>query len=398
MKSRERIKKAINHIEPDRVPIDMGGISHGIHEEAYNKLLKYLDMEDEIKIYDPIQRLAIISDEVMEHLKVDTHYVFPSIPFPYISPFLDSDDQYVEYDKTDFVDGWGTISRRIGNYSDVIKPALEGMSFEEIKKYKFPDPADPLRFKDIRKEALKLHNKTDYALISYPWLILFCQAQHLRGAEDFMVDTMINPNIANYLLDKITDWYIEFADKWLGEVGDLIEYFWLGDDWGSQSGPYLNPDYYRKEIVPRVKKTISFCKTKTRAKAMYHSCGAVYWCMEDFIEIGVDILQPLQPNAEGNDTEKIKREFGNRISFGGGTNNQGVFHKDIHTLTIDTLKRIKDLAPGGGYIFSSGHNIQANMPPENIVRFFELAREYGKYPIDIDSIDKRIEEEKGYLK
>ena len=120
--------------------------------------------------------------------------------------------------------------------------------------------------------------------------------------------------------------------------------------------------------------------------------------MEDMIDMGVDIIQPIQANAEGNDTNRLKEEFGKRIVFHGGTNNQGVFHKDIHTLTIDTLSRIKDLAPGGGYIFSSGHNIQANMPPENIVRLFELGRKYGKYPIDIKSIDDRIEEEKIALK
>lgn len=125
--------------------------------------------------------------------------------------------------------------------------------------------------------------------------------------------------------------------------------------------------------------------------------GSVAWCLEDFIEMGVDIIHPFQPNAMGNDTKAIKKEFGKRISFHGGTNNQGVFHKNIHMLTMDTLNRIKDLAPGGGYIFSSGHNIQANMPPENIVRLFEIAGEYGKYPINIDAIDERIKEENELL-
>ena len=143
---------------------------------------------------------------------------------------------------------------------------------------------------------------------------------------------------------------------------------------------------------------ISFIKTKTDAKCCYHSCGACYWCMNDMIEMGVDIIQPVQANAQGNYTEKLKKEFGKKIVFHGGTNNQGVFHENIHILTIDTLKRIKDLAPGGGYIFSSGHNIQANMPPENIIRLFELGKEYGRYPIDIDKIESRIYKEEKLLK
>jgi uroporphyrinogen decarboxylase len=198
-------------------------------------------------------------------------------------------------------------------------------------------------------------------------------------------------------MDSIVDWNMRFFDKFYEEIGDLIDVFWVGDDWGIQSGPLISPDYFRAEVVPRFKKMISFIKTKTDAKCCYHTCGSTYWCLDDLIEMGVDIVQPLQANAEGNDTKIIKKEFGDRLVFHGGTNNQGVFHKDIHTLTIDTLTRIKDLAPGGGYIFSSGHNIQANMPPENIIRLFELGREYGKYPIDIDSIDARIEEEKELL-
>jgi uroporphyrinogen decarboxylase len=127
------------------------------------------------------------------------------------------------------------------------------------------------------------------------------------------------------------------------------------------------------------------------------SYGSTYWCIDDLLDMGVDIVRPIQPNAKGNDTERLKKEFGAKLCFHGGTNNQGVFHEDIHILTIDTLKRIKDLAPGGGYIFSSGHNIQANMSPENIIRLFELRREFGKYPINIGNIEKMIEEEKGYL-
>jgi len=191
-------------------------------------------------------------------------------------------------------------------------------------------------------------------------------------------------------MDKIVDWNMKFFKGFYGEIGEYIDVFWIGDDWGIQEGPIISPVYFRNEVVPRFRKMISFIKTMTNAKCCYHSCGATYWCLEDLLDMGVDIVHPIQANAKDNDTEKLKKEFGKKISFHGGTNNQGVFHKDIHALTIDTLKRIKDLAPSGGYIFSSGHNIQANMPPENIIKFFKLVKEFGKYPIDIEKISDHL--------
>jgi len=146
-------------------------------------------------------------------------------------------------------------------------------------------------------------------------------------------------------------------------------------------------------MVPRFKKIIDFIRSKTKAKICFHTCGSTYWAIPDFIDMGVDILHPMQPNTTGNeDPEKLKREFGTKIVFHGNTNNQGVFHKSKEEIIADALYRIKYLAPGGGYIFSSGHNIQANMLPENIVAFFNTAKEYGKYPIEIDKIDNKIRE------
>ena len=165
MNSRERIRRAVSHQEADRIPIDIGGISRGMHKEAYRNLLDYIGKKDEIKVYDPIQQLAYISEEVLDFLGADTRYIFPSTPFPFKSPFVcpqyfSADDKVKEY-----ADGWGTVNKSSGKYYDVSRPVLSGLSFEEIKKYKFPDPLDPDRFKDIRKEAMKLYNETGNALI-----------------------------------------------------------------------------------------------------------------------------------------------------------------------------------------------------------------------------------------
>lgn len=389
MNSRQRVQAAITFKEPDRIPIDNNGNVSGMHEVAYKNLLKYLGTSDEIRIYDPVQRLAEVTDEIKDKLGVDVRYVYPNAPSNY---------QFRENPDGTFKDEFGTIYRRVGYYADVHKAPLRDKTLEEIRSFKFPDPGDPSRFEGIRDRAIDMNKNTEYSIWAAPVNSLFYLAWCLRSLEQFMTDLNGEPKIAAYLMDSIVEWNIGFFEKFYGEIGDLIDVFWVGDDWGIQSGPLISPEYFRKEIVPRFKKMISFIKTKTDAKCCYHSCGDTYWCMGDMIEMGVDIIHPIQANALGNDTEKLKAEFGKRIVFHGGTNNQGVFHKNIHILTIDTLKRIKDLAPGGGYIFSSGHNIQANMAPENILRLFELGREYGKYPIDMDGIEDRIEEEKRLLK
>ncbi|MCL4376884.1 MAG: hypothetical protein M1475_08605 [Actinobacteria bacterium] len=388
VKSRDRVKNALNHTESDRIPIDNNGFASGMHEAAYRNLLNYLNIEDDIKIFDYVQRLALVKDEILDMFGVDTRYIFPKSP----SNFIFGGDA-----DNEFKDEFGVVYKRKGYYADCIKPPLAGKSFEDIKSYNFPDASDPSRFERLDSRAKSLYENTDFSIWAGHINSLFYTAWILRGMENFMVDLYSDPKLAKYLMDRIVDWNMEFFKGFYGKVGSYIDVFWIGDDWGTQNGPLISPDYFRKEIVPRFKKMISFIKTMTNAKCCYHCCGSIYWCMEDLIDMGADIIHPVQANAEGNDSEKLKNKFGDRICFHGGTNNQGVFHKDVHSLAIDTLNRIKYLAPGGGYIFSSGHNIQANMPPENIIRLFEISRIFGKYPIDIDSIGKQIEIEKGSI-
>ncbi|HUI70865.1 MAG TPA: uroporphyrinogen decarboxylase family protein, partial [Spirochaetia bacterium] len=185
-----------------------------------------------------------------------------------------------------------------------------------------------------------------------------------------------------------------FGGALLTEIGDVIEFFWVGDDWGAQGSPFYSPDMFRGVFKPRLARLISSLKSHTRAKCAYHCCGSVSWVMNDLIEAGVDILHPLQPNAAGNgDSRAIKAEYGSRLSFHGGTNNQGLFHGSLTAMKTDTLERLAALAPGGGYIFSSGHNIQANMPAENVLALFAVGREYGTYPIDAKRITEAIKRE-----
>jgi uroporphyrinogen decarboxylase len=382
MTSRERVHKALSHQEPDRVPVDNGGIVSSIHEVAYRNLLDTLGIEEQPVILDPVQRIVLNSEAVLRALEVDTRYLYPNPP---------SHWEYREAEDGTWRDEFGSLFRRTDFYAECVGPPLRGKSLEEIKRYRFPDPLDAARFRGLREQARRLYKATDYALVSGPIICLDYIRWILRGLEDSIMDTAEGSPAQDFLLDAILDWQMAFGGALMEEIGGHVEFFWVGDDWGAQGGPFYGPEQFRRVFKPRLARLIGHLKSKTGAKCAYHCCGSVRWAIGVMIDVGVDILHPLQPNASGNeDTAGIKAEFGSRIAFHGGTNNQGLFHGDRDPLLADTLGRIRDLAPGGGYIFSSGHNIQANMPPRSLLAFFELARRYGRYPIDRKGIDGEI--------
>jgi uroporphyrinogen decarboxylase len=384
MTSRERVRVALQHREPDKVPIDNNGIVSSIHEVAYGNLLRYLGIEEEPVILDAVQRIVLSSEEVLQALGVDTRYLYPAAPLGW---------KYEEDGEGCWKDEFGVTYKRVGFYADCFRPALRGADLAAVKAYRFPDPTEPSRFRGLREKALALHKGTDYALVSGAMLCFDYIRWILRGLEDAVADLYTEPRLAEYLLDAAVEWMTAYGQAIMAEIGDLIEFFWVGDDWGAQGGPFYGPELFRTVFKPRIAKLIGAIKRKTNAKCAYHCCGAVYWAIPDLIEAGVDILHPLQPNARGNgDSAKIKAEFGGSLSFHGGTNNQGLFHDGPGELQADTLARLRDLAPGGGYIFSSGHNIQANMPPENLTMLFAIGRAFGRYPLDIAGIDARIQE------
>ena len=384
MTPRERVRLALNHEEPDRVPIDNNGIVSSIHEVAYANLLERLGVQEKIVVLDAVQRITLNSEKVLTSLGVDTRYLYPSAP---------SSWTYAENPDGTWKDEFGTTYKRLGFYADNVDPVLKGKSFAEVKAYKFPDPTDPSRFKGLREKARALHSSTDFALVSGAMLCFDYIRWVLRGLEDAIADLLEDPRLAEYQLDAIVDWMIAFGGGIMDAIGDVIEFFWVGDDWGAQGGPFYGPEMFRKIFKPRITRLIGAMKKKTRAKCAYHCCGSVRWAIPDLLEAGVDILHPLQPSAGGNgDTAGIKSEFGGRLCFHGGTNNQGLFHCGPNAVERDTLERLRDLAPGGGYLFSSGHNIQANMAAENIQLLFAIGRDYGRYPIDRAAIDARISE------
>jgi len=378
MTPRERVKKALNHEEPDRVPVDLGGFVCGIHEKAYRNLARYLNLDVECHLYDYWQRLAFVDERILEMFHVDTRYIFTKGP---------SNWQFKEEPDESWVDEWGVRRKRFGNYYHVVDSncPLREANIHNLDHYSFPDPTDPARFKGLKEEVQRMYQETDYALVLANSGSIQYSPSELTGWQQYLLKLAMDQNFIIKLTDLFLEWNVKFFDKALDICGDYIEIVWLGDDWGTQQGPVIDPKVFRKIFKPRYKELVDFIKTKTKAKVCLHSCGSVYWAMQDFIDIGIDALNPIQVAAKDmDDTKKLKREFGDKIAFwGGGCDTQRVLPFGTPDEVREEVKRrISDLAPGGGFVFTPVHNIQI-VPPENIVAMYKAVEEYGKYPIEI---------------
>lgn len=377
MTPRERMRMALNHCQPDRIPIDFGQDAHnGINEVAYKRLVDFLALENHgpVRVYDPMQRLAVVDPRVLERFRVDTRYIFAN-PRAGFDPQMQEDGS--------FTSEWGMKRKRCGYYCETVYSPLAGKDIAAIKKYPLPDPSHPSRFDGLAERAKTLYDTTDFALMAGSAASLFYLSSELMGFENFMCDLAFDPVKIETLLDRMLEWMMIFTSHYLDQIGPYIEGWWMGDDWGMQTGPIMAPETFRRIFKPRYAKLLDLVRSKTRAKIILHTCGSTRWILKDLADIGVNAVHPLQPTAAGNeDALSIKREFGREFVFYSNIANTTILPNGTpEEVAEEVKKKIRLLAPGGGYIFSGGHNIQADVGPQNIVSLFDTAYEYGRYPI-----------------
>ena len=386
MNSRERVNTALNHLEPDKVPLDLGGNQSSIHIKAYKKLLEYLEIEDkEIQILDFIQQIAIPCEDLLERFKIDVRYVRPlggmvkidDFELQYEGPFVGVYDQFGCF--------WGNDANKdideILYYDPVIHPFADFKTVQEIKQYDWPNGKDKSPFEDLKDYARKLHETTDYALVTHPSGCIFEYTTFLFGFTKALIYLKKKPELIIAAMEGLLEYWTDYNITFLNEVGKFIDVICINGDLAEQAGPIMNLKIYEELIKPIERKLSEKIHELAEIKINYHSCGSISSFIPHFADIKYDAVNPVQISAYDMEPCSLKKRYGNMITFWGGLCNSQ------QTLPFGTLKQIREevkrnfecFKPGGGFIASNIHNITAEVLPQNIVAMFDAANEFRNY-------------------
>jgi uroporphyrinogen decarboxylase len=309
---------------------------------------------------------------VLRRFRADARPLLPGIPDQH--PFID-------LSATAFRDEWGiTWSRGSGDHYMPLHGPFQELAEPTVRHLDnspWPDPADAGRFRGLRERARNLHEDTDYAVVLDFWVGPLHLSQFIRGFAESLEDLLLRPDFAASLMDHILDVWLDVAERALREAGEFVDVVVFYDDIGTQGGPLISPALYRRLVKPRHRRMVDMIKRHGK-RLLFHSCGAVYNFIPDLIDIGIDALNPVQVSAAGMDAARLKREFGRDLCFWGGIDSQTVLSTGSPGQVREEVKRrVEDLGAGGGYVLCAVHNIQPEVPPENIVAMYEAARELG---------------------
>lgn len=357
MTSRERVLTALNHQEPERVPIHAD-----FTPEAAEKLSKHLQLKDSIT--------EAYSGKVSELPLVLGHDILVAWHGIATSYYAKEDEEYT----CEWGIKWRWVQFPHGRYTEMIQRPLEDESM--LSSYKTPDPHEAWRY-DSARTLLKEHGKS-HAIVGGMPCTFFEAAWYLRGYETFLADLKVNKDFANELLDKIYEFEL-ITGTTLAKLG--VDIIWVGDDFGTQDSMIMSPAVWREFFKPRYEKLIAALKEiKPDVKIAYHSDGNIEAILPEYIEIGVDILNAVQPKSM--DTANLKRRFGDVLSFWGTVDIQEVLPygtpEDVHN---EVKLRIQSAGPGGGLIVGPSHNFQPDVPLINILAFYDAVKKYGLYPV-----------------
>jgi uroporphyrinogen decarboxylase len=381
--SRERVLEALNHREPDRVPIDLGGFQTGIHKDAYKDLIAHLGYEEDPVILDPVQQIVRPSERVLERFRVDTRYVSARAPESFKGGIAQNRrGGRLWHDLRDEFGVVWSMPDDEPNYMDISHHPLAAATLGDIAQYPFPNGADPSRFAGVREEALRLRRETPYALCTGISGVVYEICWYMRGLEQWFEDLLVRPDFCEALIDRVLAYWLDFESGFMKTVGDIVDVVMIGDDLAGQDGPLFSPALYRRIVKPRQKRLVRHLKALTPAKIWYHTCGDASALLPELVDNGIDILNPVQIGLKGMEPRSLKARFGRDLVFwGGGIDAQHVLPfaapAEVRGAVRANLEAFK---PGGGYVFNNVHNIQKGVPPENVVALFDAAFEFGGYP------------------
>jgi uroporphyrinogen decarboxylase len=288
---------------------------------------------------------------------------------------------------SDYIDSWGSGQTEIspGDWFPSVHPLPEARTAEDLNAYQgWPDMDDPTRIAHVRDNARRLAEENQFAILATPWLLFpFERAYAMQGMDTFLLNMARDPDFARALLEKIAVYCKQLMGRFLEELGDNVDIIKIGDDLGTQESLMISPKMYREILKPVHADFISFIKARTKAKIFFHSDGDVAPLIEDFIEMGVDILNPIQTSAGSmSDLPSLKKRFGSNIVFCGGIDTHRVLPFGTTEEVRQEVRRvIQILGPGGGCMIGAVHTVMNDVPPENILAMVDAVEEFGHYPL-----------------
>jgi len=401
LNSRERVLAALRHEEADRVPMDVGGHrSTGIHIATCFRLRRHLRLRScPLRLYDVMQQLADVESDLLDRFRADViqiHRLRPAMGFsiarwkgmslPDGTPALVPRD-YSPYPAPqggwylDSPNGSRLYMPSAANYFELATPPLSPLATEKnIDALPWDDIEDEdMEF--VVRQAREVREKSDRAsLVIFGGNILE-SGNNAFGFQNFMYQLVANPSLVGYYFDRLTDTYLCRLKKFLPAVEGLVDIIAVGDDLGGQGGPLVSPEMYRTMIKPYQARVYGYIRNHSSAYLFLHSCGSIVPLIPDLIEIGVQILNPIQTSARDMDPLALKRRWGKELVFwGGGCDTQHILpYGTPEEVRNDVRERMEIFKPGGGFVFASIHNILAGVPPENIVAMLDGAYEFGRY-------------------
>lgn len=411
MNSRERVLAALNHQQPDRVPIDFGGHrSSGIAAIAYARLRRHLGLEPRpVRVYDPIQQLAIIDDDVLDMFHVDTvelgrafaqggeHWVDWTLPdgtpcqMPCWAAPERVEGEWVLKNHEGIVVGrmpdgaiyfeqcyWPYLEQ---DDLDRLPEALEETIWVAVKSPPGPLAAGADGDAVLNAGARRLRAQSERAILGLFGGNLLEIGQFLYRIDGFLMLLAGNPRRAHEFLDRLVELHLQALERYLAAVGEYIDIIVFGDDLGMQSGPQMSPAMYQEFFQPRHARMWKRVKELADVKVMLHCCGGVRPLLQPLIDAGLDAINPVQISCTGMRPAGLKQDFGGKLTFwGGGCDTHRVLAQGTPDQIQDHVRsQIEILKPGGGFVFQQVHNVLANVPPENVQAMLEAAYRYGSY-------------------
>jgi uroporphyrinogen decarboxylase len=384
MTPRERVLTAIHHEEPDRVPLILGvSNATGIKMAPYKGIKEIIGVQaPDNYIYDwPELGTAEIDEETMRRLHSDVRGVLD------LEPEQTRKRNRERAPHTDCIDSWGSGQTEItpGHWFPSVHPLPHARTVEELEAYQgWPDMSDPTRVAHVRESARHLAEENQYAILATPWLLFPLErAYAMQGMEAFLLNMAMDADFVRAFLEKIATYCKKLMGRFLEELGDNVDMIKIGDDLGTQNSLVISPKMYREILKPVHADFISFIKSRTKARIFFHSCGDVAPLVEDFIEIGVDILNPVQASAgKMSDFPALKKRFGNNIVFCGGIDTHRILpFGSVDDVREEVRRVIQTLGPGGGYMLGAVHTVMDDVPPENVLAMVDAVEEFGRYPV-----------------